>query len=204
MLLATSTGRDSAAECAKPGFAEEALPYLEAVYRFAFRLSRGNAAEAEDLVQDTFLRAYRRWETYERGTHCLSWLFTICRHTAVRRGEGKARRMEHLATDLGVADVTLLPRSDLHPDGSELDPEGEFFDGMLDAEVARAIEHLPREYRDAVVLCDLQGYGYGEIAEILGVASGTIKSRIHRGRRRLQRELQGYATEIGFIREGAA
>jgi RNA polymerase sigma-70 factor (ECF subfamily) len=196
--------RTTHGEGVKPGFAEEALPYLEAVYRFAFRLTRGNSAEAEDLVQDTYLRAYRRWETYERGTHCLSWLFTICRHAAVRRSEGKARQMEHLATDLGVADVTLLPRSGAHLDGSEREPEPDYFDGILDGEVVRAIEHLPREYRDAVVLCDLQGFGYGEIAEMLGVASGTIKSRIHRGRRRLQRELHGYATEIGFLREGAA
>lgn len=188
----------------KAGFAEEALPYLDAVYRFAFRLTRGNPSEAEDLVQDTYLRAYRRWETYQQGTHCLSWLFTICRHAAVRRSEGKARRMEHLATDLGVADVTLLPQSGAYLDGTERDPERDFFDEMLDGEVSRAIQHLPREYRDAVVLCDLQGLGYGEIAEILGVASGTIKSRIHRGRRRLQQELHGYATEIGFLREGAA
>lgn len=184
----------------KPGFAEEALPCLPAVYRFALRLTRGDEAEAEDLVQDTFLRAYRRWETYTPQTQCLSWLFTICRNAAVRRSEGLARHREHLATDLGVSDIEALAGGAERLEGAAGDPEGEFFDGLVDDEVRRAIERLPREYRDAVVLCDLEGFGYGEIAAMLGVAGGTIKSRIHRGRRLLREVLRGYAVETGYLR----
>jgi RNA polymerase sigma-70 factor (ECF subfamily) len=184
----------------KAGFAEEALPYLEAVHRFALRLTRGEAAEADDLVQETYLRAYRSWETFTRGTQCRSWLFTICRNAAVRRGEGKASRVEHLATDLGVDDVTSLVRA-----GEGLaDPEGEFYDSLVEKPVRVALDDLPREYRDAVVLCDLEGLGYGEIAQRLGVAGGTIKSRIHRGRRLLQESLRAYAVESGHLRPPVA
>ena len=181
----------------KAGFAEEALPHLNAVYRFALRLARGDEAEAEDIVQDTYLRAYRAWDTYARGTRCCSWLFTICRNVAVRRGEGM-RRLEHLATNLGVDDVTVLAQPIGH-DRAVDDPEGAFFEEMVDDEVWRAIDRLPPEYRDAVVLCDLEGLGYRDIAERLGVAGGTIKSRIHRGRRILYESLYGYAVEVGYL-----
>lgn len=186
------------------GFAEEALPHLESVYRFALRLTRGDVAEAEDLVQDTYLRAYRGWKTYTRGTQCRSWLFTICRNVAVRRGETRAAHLEHLATDLGVDDVTSLAGAELPDDAPGADPEAEFFEWMVDDEVRRAIDGLPTEYRDAVVLCDLEGFGYGEIAAMLGVAAGTIKSRIHRGRRLLQGVLHSYAVEIGHLRPSEA
>lgn len=182
----------------KPGFAEEALPHLEAVHRFALRLTRGDEARAEDLVQDTYLRAYRGWATYRRDSHCCSWLFTICRNVAVRYGEVKTYTMEHAATDLGLDDVT-----DLYAAGRaamEQDPEGEFFDSLVDKVVARAIDDLPREYRDAVVLCDLEGLAYDEIARRLGVAAGTIKSRIHRGRKLLREVLYPYAVEVGHLR----
>jgi RNA polymerase sigma-70 factor (ECF subfamily) len=193
-------GRDVEEPPQKAGFAEEALPYLEAVHRFALRLTRGEVAEADDLVQETYLRAYRSWETFTRGTQCRSWLFTICRNAAVRRGEGKASRVEHLATDLGVDDVATLARA-----GEGIaDPESEFFDSLVEKPVRVALDDLPREYRDAVVLCDLEGLGYGEIAERLGVAGGTIKSRIHRGRRLLQESLRGYAVESGHLRPPVA
>jgi RNA polymerase sigma-70 factor (ECF subfamily) len=188
----------------KAGFAEEALPHLESVYRFALRLTRGDTSEAEDLVQETYLRAYRSWETFTRGTQCRSWLFTICRNAAVRRGEGKASQLEHLATDLGVDDVTSLA----HPvpeDGAGIwDPEAEFFASVVEKPVRAAREELPREYREAVVLCDIEGLGYGEIAERLGVAGGTIKSRIHRGRRLLQGSLHAYAVDVGHLRPAGA
>lgn len=184
------------------GFAEEALPYLDSVYRFALRLTRGDEAEAEDLVQDTYLRAYRGWSTYTRGTQCRSWLFTICRNVAVRRGEAKSYHLEHTATDLGVDDVTALAGAGVDHPSQVQDVEGEFFDSLVDGEVLRAIDGLPREYRDAVVLCDLEGLGYGEIAEMLGVAGGTIKSRIHRGRRLLQEALYSYAVDVGHLQPG--
>ncbi len=189
---------------ADAGFAEEALPYLPSVHRFALRLTRGDEAAAEDLVQDTYLRAFRGWSTYTRGTQCRSWLFTICRNAAVRRGEVRSYRMEHLATDLGVDDVTALADAGVHQPWQVRDAEGEFWDSLVDGEVLRAIDGLPREYREAVVLCDLEGFGYGEIAQMLGVAGGTIKSRIHRGRRLLHDALHAYAVDVGHLRPGPA
>jgi RNA polymerase sigma-70 factor, ECF subfamily len=195
----TALSRANDDEAIKAGFAEEALPHLQAVYRFALRLTRGDEASAEDLVQDTYLRAYRGWDTYSRGTQCCSWLFTICRNVAVRRSEGKMAKLEKLATNLGVDDfATLLDRIGTGQ-GELQDPESDFFAGMVDDQVRRAVESLPPEYRDAVILCDLEGYGYRDIARILGVAGGTIKSRIHRGRRILHTLLYSYAAEGGYL-----
>lgn len=186
----------------KPGFAEEAIPHIAAVYRFALRLTRGNEAVAEDLVQDTYLRAYRSWESYSPGTRCRSWLFTICRNLAVRRAESRALRMEVSGTNLGLEDGSLL--SDLgHAAESTLgNPEVEYFERRIDDEVLSAIERLPVEYREAVILCDLEGFAYRDIARMLGVAGGTIKSRIHRGRRILSEALYSYAVEVGYLPDG--
>ena len=182
----------------KVGFAEEALPHLRAVYKFALRLSRGNDAEAEDLVQDTYMRAYRGWDSYTRGTKCCSWLFTICRNVAVRKSEGK-RHLEHLATNLGVDDVGTLIAAGERADLLE-NPERTYFENLVDDEVLRAIQTLPAEYREALVLCDIEGVGYRDIARRLGVADGTIKSRIHRGRKLLHGALFSYAVEVGHLR----
>jgi RNA polymerase sigma-70 factor (ECF subfamily) len=169
------------------------------VYRFALRLSRGNEAVAEDLVQDTYLRAYRSWESYTPGTRCRSWLFTICRNIAVRRAESRAQRMEVSGTNLGLEDGSLLSDLGPSPESTLGNPEIEYFERRIDDEVLLAIERLPVEYREAVILCDLEGLAYRDIARMLGVAGGTIKSRIHRGRRILSEALYSYAVEVGYL-----
>lgn len=188
----TSEGED------KAGFAEEAIPHIGAVYRFALRLSRGNEAAAEDLVQDTYLRAYRSWESYARGTRCRSWLFTICRNLAVRRAESRSLRLEVPASTLGLDDGSLVSDSALTPGSTQGNPETDYFERRIDDEVLSAIAQLPAEYREAVILCDLEGLAYRDIARMLGVAGGTIKSRIHRGRRILSETLHSYAVDMGY------
>lgn len=183
----------------KPGFAEEAIPHIGAVYRFALRLSRGNEAVAEDLVQDTYLRAYRSWESYSPGTRCRSWLFTICRNLAVRRAESRAMRMEVSGTSLGLEDGSLLSERGIAARSALGNPETDYFERRIDDEVMSAIERLPIEYREAVILCDLEGFAYRDIARMLGVAGGTIKSRIHRGRRILSEALYSYAVDVGYL-----
>ncbi len=183
-------------ELSRAGFEEEALPCLDAVYRFSLRLTGGNEDEAEDLVQETFLRAYRAWSTYSRGTKVLSWLFTICRHVAVRRSERRGYQSERTTSELGLDGIEAL--SALGP-VSPWDAANAIFDGMVDVEVMRAIDELPPEYRAAVVLSDLHDLRYHEIAEVLGVPTGTVKSRIHRGRRLLQRKLYDFAVEQGYV-----
>lgn len=180
------------------GFDEEALPHLDAVYRFALRLS-GAPDQAEDLVQETFLRAYRSWDQYTRGTAAKSWLFTICRNVFLR---GRERRLRH---DEIVEETVSRPAGDqgwvnpLWISLAGVDPEGAFFDAIVDGKILEAIEGLPEEYRTAVVLSDVEGLAYAEIAELMDVPVGTVKSRLSRGRRRLQKELYEYAVEMGYI-----
>lgn len=182
----------------REGFEEEALPHLEAVYRFALRLTAGQSAAAEDLVQETFLRALRSWVTYRRGTNCRSWLFTITRNAFLRRTEHQDRRPDVAEADVGV-EVTALAARSLFSDGTGADPERTFFDSFVDARVLRALDRLPLAFREAVTLSDLEGMSYGEVAEVLHLPVGTVKSRLHRGRRILQRELRDYALETGFL-----
>lgn len=182
----------------RDGFEEEALPHLDAVYHFALRLTAGRSAAAEDLVQEAFLRALRSWNTYQRGTNCRSWLFTITRNAFLRRGERSDRRPEIAESDLGV-EVTALAAKSLFSHGRGSDPEGAFFDSFVDAEVMEAVDRLPAVFREAVALSDLEGLSYGEVAEVLHLPVGTVKSRLHRGRRILQRELRDYALETGFL-----
>jgi RNA polymerase sigma-70 factor (ECF subfamily) len=182
----------------KPGFENEALPHLDAVYRFALRLS-GSTAEAEDLVQETFLRAYRAWDQFERGTRAKSWLFTICRNVFLR---GRERTQRHDEIVSASADRSGPGPQAVNPvwvSTLGVDPEGDFFESIVDESILEAIGELPEEYRTAVVLSDVEGMAYAEIAELLDVPVGTVKSRLFRGRRRLQAVLYEHAVEMGYL-----
>jgi len=193
-------GAQAGSGLGRSGFEEEALPWLDAVYRFSLRLT-GNEAEADDLAQETFLRAYRHWSTYTRGTSCRSWLFTICRNAFLRGRERRDRRMESFESELEVAVEAIASAKVLAEIQSE-DPERSFFDSFIDSEIDAAITRLPDEFRQAVVLSDLEGLGYNEIAEVMDIPVGTVKSRLYRGRRLLATALREYATEMGYIRGG--
>jgi len=172
-------------------FEREALVHLDALYSFALKLTR-SPADAEDLASDTMLRAFDRWEQYHLGTNVRAWLFTILYHLFVSR----KRRID-------AREVQLPEYADGRPAYElvgEADPEGSFYDSFVDEEITRAIDALPEEYRLAVVLSDVQGLRYAEIAEILGIPEGTVKSRLFRGRRILQKKLVGYAKEMGYLK----
>ncbi|MDP9348445.1 MAG: sigma-70 family RNA polymerase sigma factor [Gemmatimonadota bacterium] len=183
----------------KPGFTEEALPHLESVYRFALRLSAGREAEAEDLVQDTFLRAYRSWDTFRPGSNARAWLLTICRNVFLRAEERRGRTPEVPESQID-ADVEALAATAVFSEVEAADPERAFFDSFVDEEVMRAVDALPAPFREAVVLSDLEGLSYPEVAEVLELPVGTVKSRLFRGRRLLQQALYGYALEMGYVR----
>jgi len=193
--VSADTGRDAAHSA---DFEEEALPHLDAVYRFALRLS-GSEAAAEDLVQETFLRAYRSWDQYTPGTQCKSWLFTICRNVFLRHRERGKRHDEIVEEHAGREGPGPSPVNPVWTEAQGVDPEGSFFESIVDAEVLKAIDDLPEEYRTAVVLSDLEGLPYNEIAELMDVPVGTVKSRLFRGRRQLQKVLYEYAVEMGYI-----
>ncbi len=184
----------------REGFAQEALPWLEAVYTYGLRLTRGDRDAAEDLMQETFLRAHRFWGTYERGTNMKAWLFTICRNTYLHEQRRSRTRRETTMTDLDTSPDTLALPPDLG--AARTDPEREFFAGLIDEEVVKSIDALPGEYREVLVLSDLGDLTYSEISTVLGIPVGTVKSRLFRARRSLQQSLLEYAVRAGVVPEG--
>jgi RNA polymerase sigma-70 factor, ECF subfamily len=176
-------------------FEREALAHLDALYAFALKLARSRD-DAEDLVSDTLLRAFERWDQYHLGTNIRAWLFTILYHVFVSRKRRIDAREVHAPDDSeGWSAFEAV---------GEIDPEGRFYDSFLDDEITQAIDALPDEYRAAVVLSDLHDLRYAEIAEILGVPEGTVKSRLFRGRRILQKKLVDYAIDMGYLKKGRA
>ncbi len=194
-MVVTEERRDAASHAS---FQDEALPHLDAVYRFALRLA-GSPDRAEDLVQDTFLRAFRAWDQYTPGTRAKSWLFTICRNVFLRQRERGQRHDEIVAENAARSSSRPDPVNPLWSSVDGVDPEGEFFGSIVDERIFAAIDSLPEEYRTAVVLSDMEGLPYSEIAELMEVPVGTVKSRLFRGRRQLQKVLYDYAVEMGYI-----
>ncbi|MGH7502449.1 MAG: sigma-70 family RNA polymerase sigma factor [Longimicrobiales bacterium] len=187
----------------KAGFADEALPWMGAVHRFALRLTHGDEDRAGDLVQDTFLKAYRSWHMFERGTSCRSWLFTVCKNTHLHvRDEARTRR-EVSEADLD-ANIEALAVDDVHNRARGQGLDGGLFDRALDARVVAAIDTLPDDYRDVLVLSDLGDLNYAEISQVLNVPVGTVKSRLFRARRRLQESLIDYAADAGLVQDASA
>jgi RNA polymerase sigma-70 factor (ECF subfamily) len=175
----------------RAAFEAEALPHLDTVYRVALRLS-GNEAQAEDLVQETMLKAFRSWHQYKQGTNVRAWLLTILRHSFINEYR-KARRQA------AEVDVHRVESFTVFEQVQETDPEGRFFDQLVDDDVLRAIDRLPDEFRETLVLSDVEDLSYAEIAEVTEVPVGTVKSRLFRARQALQRELYDYAVEMGYI-----
>ena len=183
------------ADAARTTFEREALPHLDTVYRVALRLT-ADPSHAEDLAQETMLKAFRAWHTFRTGTNARAWLLTILRNQFIN----EYRRDRHRGP---TVDVTEVEGHTVFRDVQEADPEGRFFDQIVDEQVLAAIDALPDEFREAVVLSDLEGLSYAEIAEVVGVPVGTVKSRLFRGRQALQKQLHAYAVEMGYLRGGA-
>ncbi|UCC49190.1 MAG: sigma-70 family RNA polymerase sigma factor [Gemmatimonadota bacterium] len=173
-------------------FEREALVHLDMLYNVALRLS-GNASDADDLVQETVTKAYRAWDKYEPGTNCRAWLVTILRNTFINQFRRESKRPSSV-------EYESVEETSIFESVQDRDPEGSFFRYIVDDEVTRAIQELPEEFRIPVVLSDVEGMSYAEIAEILELPVGTVKSRLFRGRRRLQQRLYEYALEMGYIR----
>lgn len=184
-------------------FESVALPHMDAVFRFAMRLSR-SGAEAEDLVQETFMRAYRSWDQYTPGTRCKSWLLTICRNAFLRSRERARRHEEVLSREVVFdedAQELLQPIWSLLPAEA---PDARFFGSLMDGTVLDAIDRLPEEYRSPLILSDVEGLSYSEIVEVMGLPLGTVKSRLFRARRHLQKTLYDYAVEMGYLPPASA
>lgn len=166
----------------------DALSHIDALYRTALRLA-GNAADAEDLVQETYLRAFRSLNQFQAGTNLRAWLFKILTNAFINDYRKRARRPRSTSLD-NVEDYYLythLIDSGIQP--SSATPEDVVLAGITDDAVIHALESLPVEFRQVVLLADVEGFAYREIAEIMGIPVGTVMSRLHRARRRLQRSL---------------
>lgn len=177
------------------GFTEEALPHLGSVRRFALALT-GDEADADDLVQETFLRAYRGWHTYRRGTDCRRWLFTICRNTFRRLRSRKYVTMESAEEDLDA-----LPAAASHAE-AQREGLGDLFDRIeVGPAIEEAVRALPEPHQSIVVLVDVEGLSYEEASEVLDVPIGTVRSRLFRARRRVQDALVKHARDMGLAAE---
>ena len=179
------------AEEKRSSFEREALVHLDALYRVALRLT-GNPADAEDLVQDAMLRAYRSWDRFTLGTNAKGWLLTILRNLFINEYRRRRRHPETVDLDT-IEPFTVFEKV-------QEDPQGAFFDRIVDDEVLRAVDALPEVFREAVMLSDVEGLSYEEIAKVLDIPVGTVKSRLYRGRRMLQTKLYEFAVSMGYIK----
>jgi len=174
---------------------DEALEHIDALYRTALRLTR-NPADAEELVQETFLRAYRAFDQFEQGTNLKAWLYKILTNTFISSYRKKQREPQTVSAEANE-EFSLYDRLV----EANVSPEAELLDRIPDEEVKAALEAIPEQFRTAVLLADVEGFSYQEIADITGVAIGTVMSRLHRGRKALQRALWDYARERGLVEE---
>ena len=181
---------------ANDSFEADALSYLDALYRTGLRMTRSEA-DAEDLVQETFIRAFRFREQFTPGTNLKAWLFRILTNTFINQYRKKAVRPQ--STELDDVDESILYRHmrDVAPASESPDPETLIVDNTVSSEVKEALEELPEKFRTTVLL-DVEGFSYKEIAETLDIPIGTVMSRLHRGRKFLQKRLYDVAKERGI------
>ena len=184
-------------------FADQAMDHMSSLYTAAMRMTR-NPADAEDLVQETYLKAYRAFNSFQEGTNLKAWLYKILTNTFINSYRAKKRRPDE--TDLDdVEDLYLYRRlGGLEAAAAGRSAEEEVLDHFTDDDVKAALEALPEQFRMAVLLADVEGFSYKEIADILDVPIGTVMSRLHRGRKALQKALLDFGIERGLaVRDDA-
>ena len=175
-------------------FESEALPHMQTLLNAALYMTR-NPAGAEDLVQETLLKAYRFWHRYERGTNCKAWLFRILTNTFINRN----RKKQHLHESLDASEREVSGTNLAHTSAFYETPEVDYMGKLFPEHVKAAVEALPENFRIPVILADLHDFSYKEIADIMECPVGTVMSRLFRGRKRLQEQLFEYAIELGII-----
>jgi RNA polymerase sigma-70 factor (ECF subfamily) len=180
-------------------FERDALPYLDALYAGAMRFT-SNPTEAEDLVQETMLKAYNAFHQFQEGTNLKAWLFRIMQNTFI--SDYRKKRREPLLTSTDDMEDWQVSRMESNSRTALPSAEDIVLDALPDGDVLDALKALPDDFRTAVYLADVEGFSYAEIAEIMQTPTGTVMSRIHRGRKRLREALSEHAREIGLIPAG--
>ncbi len=181
-------------------FAAQAMEHMPALYAAAMRMTR-NKSDAEDLVQETYLKAYRAFASFQEGTNLRAWLYRILTNTFINIYRAKKRRPDESDLD-DVEDLYLYRRlGGLEGAAAGRSAEDEVLDQITEGEVKAAIEALPEQFRMAVLLADVEGFQYKEIAEILDIPIGTVMSRLHRGRRALQKSLFEFGRQRRLVDE---
>ncbi len=178
-------------------YEREALIHLDALMRTASRMTKSES-DAEDLVQETMLKAYRFFDKFEAGTNCKAWLFKIMTNIFINNYRSRSKAPESVAIE-DIDDGFLYGQ--LAENYGVTDPEKQFLSKIIDDDIQNAISELPEDFRLVVVLSFLEGFSYREIADITGLHIGTVKSRLYRGRKLLQKSLLEYALRSGHIRE---
>jgi RNA polymerase sigma-70 factor (ECF subfamily) len=179
-------------------FERQALAHLDALYGAAYRLTR-NARDAEDLVQDSLLRAYRFWDSFQQDSNCKAWLLRIVTNTFINEYQRKKRSREVLDAASAEQDATdgVLVQASAFDKQS---PADAMLQKSVSDDVQRALDSLPDDFRTAVILCDMQGLSYKEIAEIMECPVGTVMSRLFRGRKLLAAALRDFAVSEGYVK----
>ncbi len=174
-------------------FEREALPHMDALYNFALRMT-GDPDDADDLLQETYLKAYRFFDKFEAGTNCKAWLFRIMKNSFINIYRKSSKEPDKV----GYEDVEEFYHTIRAESADPNDLEEKLFSNLLDDDVSRALESLPEEFRTVVILCDIEEFTYEEIAEFVECPIGTVRSRLHRGRKMLRAKLLQYAKDRGY------
>lgn len=175
-------------------FEREALPHMDALYNFALRMT-GDSDDANDLVQDTFLKAFRFFDKFEKGTNCKAWLFRIMKNTFINTYRKKTKEPDKVDYEEVENFYENIKASST--DSAHL--EKEIYDNLLDDDISSAIASLPDDFKTVIILSDIEGFTYDEIADFTDCPVGTVRSRLHRARKMLFAKLHKYASEKGYI-----
>lgn len=175
-------------------FEREAIPHMDLLYNFALRMT-GNVDDANDLLQETYLKAYRFWDKYEKGTNIRAWLFRIMKNSYINRYRKESKEPDVVNYDEIKNFYNTIRDESADPN----DLQERLFGNLLDDDIVKALESLPEDFRTVVILCDIEGFTYEEIAEFVERPIGTVRSRLYRGRKMLQAKLFEYAKKRGYV-----
>jgi RNA polymerase sigma-70 factor (ECF subfamily) len=197
-LVSVDRDKESAAERTKR-FERDALQYMNQLYAAAMRYTK-NPEDAQDLVQDTYIKAYNSFHQFEPGTNLKAWLYRVLTTTFINTYRKDQRRPQ--TSDSELEDWQIAEASS-HTSDQGKSTEDVVLENLPDSDIKNALAEIPEEFRMAVYLADVEGFSYKEIAEIVGVPAGTVMSRLHRGRKQLREKLTDYARERGYVKGGA-